>query len=36
MIRKDNLGSMIQAIGYIRSEKANVYENKCEERLIQS
>ena len=28
MIRKDNLGSMIQAIGYIRSEKANVYEKK--------
>ncbi len=28
MIRKDNLESMIQAIGYQKSEKANIYEKK--------
>lgn len=28
MIRKDNLETMIQAIGYIRSSKANVYEKE--------
>ena len=28
MIRKDNLESMLQAIGYIRGTKANVYEKR--------